>query len=516
MLAGASVVELAAGHVLFAAGDPGDSAYVVLAGHLSVHDAGGQELRRLSRGDAVGELALLTGAARSATVRAARDSRLLRVDGDVLRAVLATEPAVLLGLAEHLARQLTAGAGAGPRRRGLGVSATLLLDGADPALPGQVAGSLAGTVLLDGSAASGAWAADVERAERSGTGVLLACAVGGDPGWRDFCLRTADRLVVLGVARSTPPPGLPPCDLVALELAPGVPWPAWAGALHPRRRARLDGTAEAVHRLARRLGGRSPGAVLSGGGARGMAHLGVMAGLEAEGLAVDRWGGCSMGAFVAALAAAGLGPGRADAVCRQHLVQSDPFRDLTLPRHALVGMRRLRRVLLAVFGDLRVEDLPYDYYCVTADLDRGELVVHREGPLAELVAASMAIPGLAPPVRSGGRLLVDGGLLDNLPVDVMLAAQEGPVLAVDVMRRSPLSDGTGLPSLWDTVGQAMTIGGRQRVAEARASADLVLTPELGDLGLLAFDRFGTAVGAGRTAVRQAGAGLDRVFAADPP
>jgi predicted acylesterase/phospholipase RssA len=232
-----------------------------------------------------------------------------------------------------------------------------------------------------------------------------------------------------------------------------------------------------------------------------MAHIGVIAALEDAGRRPERWGGCSMGAFIAALAAKGLTASQIATVARTELVERHPFRDLTIPRHALVRARRGRRMLDRVFGDLRIEDLVQDYFCVTADLSSGTLVVHREGLVAELVAASMAIPGLTPPTVRGEQVLVDGGVLDNLPVDVMLDVDEGPVVAVDVMRRAGISTGA-LPSLLDTMCQALTIGGRQRLVENLRKADEVITPELGSTGLLDFDAFDRLVAAGRAAVSQ--------------
>ena len=231
-----------------------------------------------------------------------------------------------------------------------------------------------------------------------------------------------------------------------------------------------------------------------------MAHIGVIAALEESGRRPERWGGCSMGAFVAALAAKGLAADEIAAVARAELVDRRPFRDLTIPRHALVRARKARQMLDRVFGDVRIEDLAQDYFCVTADLASGTLVVHREGLVAEHVAASMAIPGLTPPTVRGAQVLVDGGVLDNLPVDVMLAADEGPVTAVDVMRRGGLSSNGVLPSLLDTMCQALTVGGRQRLLENLRQADEVIAPELGSIGLLDFDAFDRAVSAGRRAV----------------
>jgi predicted acylesterase/phospholipase RssA len=255
----------------------------------------------------------------------------------------------------------------------------------------------------------------------------------------------------------------------------------------------------AVGRLARRVLGVSPGLVLSGGGARGMAHLGVLEGLAERGWTFDRVAGTSMGGFVAALVAAGLPPDERRLLCRRELVLRNPFRDVTVPRVALMRGRATRTMLSRVFGERCAEELALDWFCVSADLLAAEVVVHRTGRIADAVAASMAVPGWFPPVRSGGRLLVDGGLLDNLPIDVMAATAEGPVVAVDVMGRFQPGRAGELPRLLDTLARATTLGSWRETARHRQAAAFIVTPDLPGVGMTSFDRFDDAVAAGRRA-----------------
>jgi predicted acylesterase/phospholipase RssA len=157
-------------------------------------------------------------------------------------------------------------------------------------------------------------------------------------------------------------------------------------------------------------------------------------------------------------------------------------------------------MLERIFGPRRIEDLPHDFYCVTADLGTGELRAHREGPLVDLVGASMSIPGIAPPVAYDGRLLVDGGVLDNLPVDVMAATGEGPIVAVDVVR-AVAPDPYVLPPMMETIARALVLGGRQRTDANRALADVLISPDVETLGLLDFALGAQAITAGREAAR---------------
>ena len=259
-----------------------------------------------------------------------------------------------------------------------------------------------------------------------------------------------------------------------------------------------------VERLARRVIGISVGTVLSGGGARGFAHLGALDVLLEAGIRIDRVGGTSMGAFISALFAAGDDPSDVARTCRAELVDRRPFRDFTWPRIALIRAQKAQAMLERLFGTAHLDDLVTECFCVSADLTAAEVVVHRRGAVFEAVGASMSLPGLAPPVVSGGRLLVDGGVLNNVPADVMAATGEGPVIAIDVMTHGPLGRKNGrLPSIIETLARATVIGSHAQAGSRLANADVVITPDLTGVGLLDFARFDQAVAAGRHAARDA-------------
>jgi predicted acylesterase/phospholipase RssA len=266
-----------------------------------------------------------------------------------------------------------------------------------------------------------------------------------------------------------------------------------------------DDLPAATRRLARRLTGRSLGLVLSGGGARAFAHLGVLEVLAEEGIVIDRFGGCSMGAFVAGMAALGWTPERMTATCRDELARRAPFNDYTIPRHALIRARRAASMLRRIFGDVSVEQLARPLFTVSADLLSSRMVVHRTGPLVEAIGASMAIPGLAPPVPRRAELLVDGGVLNNLPVDVMSAGEPGPVIAVDVMRRieSEADAEVLLPTILETLSRATVLGSVERAESNRELADLLITPDVQDITLRGFRHLQRALDAGRRATEEA-------------
>jgi predicted acylesterase/phospholipase RssA len=529
-----STHSLRAGEWLFRAGEPGDRLYVVRSGRLDViAEDDDRVLRRVGRGEMLGELALLTGSPRSASVRAHRDSELLSVAREDFEELLRRDHDFALGLMRALGGQLQlsralADPGGQPDR-------VIALAGTpDPRVVEGLSRAMAGSerVASIGASAAGApdaWPGALERAERDHDRVLLiACGGaterrggaasgppdagigeggGSDADWRAFCLRQADRIVLF--ARPGDPvvqdDALRGCDLAWHAPGSGDELGRWLAALRPaRRHLVIEGRIEAgIERLARRLAGRSVGVVLSGGGARALSHIGALAALEEAGVVVDRIGGCSMGAFVGALRATGLSPDEIADRCRAELVERRPFSDWTVPRVALIRARKARRMLQSVFDGRRIEDLEIDYFCVSADLVAAEPVVHREGPLWESVGASMSLPGLVPPVVSADRLLVDGGVLDNFPVDHMAATAEGPIVAVDAMGRGPLGGAGGPPPLLETLARATVLSSWQAASLSRALADVLVVPDPGPVGMLAFDRLDELRDAGYRATREA-------------
>jgi predicted acylesterase/phospholipase RssA/CRP-like cAMP-binding protein len=497
--------------VLFRAGDPADRLFVVLSGRLRVDSEDGELLREVGAGAVLGELALLTGSRRSASVRAVRDSRVLEVDAEQFLALIESDAEVALGVARELAQQLQASGGLGLRGTRPSVFAVVtaglpdaqrLVDELERSL-----GRWSDVAVLQGEGLDPDTFSDaLADAERRNGFVVLRD--GPDPAWNELTRRQCDRLVVFvdgrrPVARAA---GLQGCELVLVDV-PGAGVARWLDALEPRAHHVVSrpSLSRDVDRVARRLAQRSLGVVFSGGGARGFAHVGVLAGLAEAGFVVDRVGGCSMGAFIAGLAALGHPAHEIHARCRDELVRRSPFNDYTLPRVALIRSRKARTMLERVFGGTLVEELERPLFTVSADLLSSQVVVHRRGALVDAVGASMCIPGLAPPLRRPGRLLVDGGVLNNLPVDHMAETEEGPIVAVDVVRRP---DGTSgeeppYPTITETLARATVLGSVERAERNRKLATLVVTPDVQAIGLRQWSAIDRSVEAGRRAAVEA-------------
>jgi CRP-like cAMP-binding protein len=423
------LVQLPGGAALFEEGDRSDALYVVLRGRLSV-TRGDQPGSEVGRGTVLGELGLLTAAPRSATVRAVRDSTLLRLSEAQLAAVAdaSTYRTLARGLASRL-QQVE------PPRRPATAAGVIAVIGAGADAPvDEVSRALVrhlGT-WLDAADPGRVDAEQLERAEQRHQRVLLTAPYTGphDP-WRDFCLRACDRVVLVS-AEPMPSqldhPRLQGADLVLPREAARS---AWVAAAAPRSVHAYDGSAS-LRPLAARLAQRSLGLVLGGGGARAFAHLGVLEELEAAGIEVGRIAGASVGAAIAALHAAGRDAAAVDAHVYEYFVRTNPLGDWTLPTRSLVRGRATLNGLERTFGDLAIEELPKEFRCVSVDLLKRTRVVHDRGRVATAVAASLRLPGLYPPLLLDGRLHVDGGVLDNLPVTTLTAQPEGPVVAVSI------------------------------------------------------------------------------------
>src|SRR5215211_5556525 len=295
LLGAASPVRLHAREWLFREGDAADSLYFLVSGRLRVvveRDGETQIARLLGRGAAIGELAVLTGAPRSASIQAVRDSELLEIGSARFVDLLSRDPRFGAELARSLARQLQESGGLDVPDSRPSVFAVVPVAGVE-AIPFVDAlhdglADLGPTTLLDrpdGDGDGDGWGSELAALEARHAHVLLTAGT-DDAEWLDFCVRQADR--VLLVATAAPPPAPLPavrdCDVALLGAPSAQTIAAWRETFSLQAHHVVpDGDAEAPRRVARRLAGRSLGLVLSGGGARAFAHVGVLQVLTREG-----------------------------------------------------------------------------------------------------------------------------------------------------------------------------------------------------------------------------------------
>lgn len=530
----ATRVRVRAGDFLFHRGEAADALYVVLSGRLEVViEEPRKVLRVLGRGAALGELALLTGSTRSASIRARRDSELLRLAADRLDELIDSEPTFSHALTRSLATLLQASQSLDgapsplPETIGvLGMTREPVARDAAEALSGLLSES--SVVLSQGDAGSpDTYAELLDQAERAHSAVLLAAESDDSAEWQAFCRRQSDRALL--VAEGPPPAGLrreqleARCDVLLAGSSPSGTLGLWIDALDTAGGRLIGGRGEwerSLAPIARSLEGRSLGIALSGGGARGFTHIGVLEVLLDAGVTFDRVAGVSMGAVVGAHLAMGIEPAVIRARCEEEFVRANPMGDYTVPVVALVRGRRAEAMVRRMFGDSTlIEELPVEFTCTSCDLVTSTQYFHRRGLLIEAVGASFCLPGIGPPVAMGDRLLVDGGVMNNLPVEPLAATGEGPVIASDVtamfevprrnqrvggaagkLRGAVLGRGIDVPlRIPEVIIRSITLGSIDTVVEGEAHANVVIRPDVSRIPLTAFDQIEALIQAGREA-----------------
>ncbi len=549
------VVTLAPGEVLFSEGDDADAAYLVISGRVRVlrQDRDGaivEPASEVGSGELIGEHALLADAPRDATVVAARRSQLARLPRSGFEALLLDHPATMLAVVRRLvARQEDTRREYARARMGKGAIAVV------PVAPEVETGPLlnalaaelsrtgsvrtvsasdvdAGVGLDDAAQASRGEAAEL-RVERwldeleAETDLLLLLADPTRTPWSERCIDRADQVLLVAEASGDPEPSSSERALLPLRHLPHQRITLLLQ--HPAEADRPHGTAawlanrdvdEHLHvrtghtgdieRLARYVSGRSVWLVLGGGGAKGFAHLGVVRAMAEVGVPIDGIAGASVGAGLGALVAMET---PADELVDR---TADLFRrvlDYTIPVSGLIAAERIARAIERGVGDRDIADTWLPYRCVSTNLTRSTTVVHRRGELQRALRASLSIPGVMPPVAFGEDLHVDGGVMNNLPVDVarreapggtVIASDVAPVLGpvakgdhglyvrgggVLARRLTPGLRAPRVPKLMPTLMRSLLVAAaqaRDRGIEERL-ADLHLQFELRGVGLLAFD-----------------------------
>ena len=526
------------GQVLFEAGDPPDGMVVIERGRLGVVDRDDRIIAALGRGAVLGEMGALAGIPRTHTVVALRDTELRALDQDQFEQLLSKHPELARRLCRLVVTRLLDG-GDGYTH---GVPATVAVLTLDAAIDHtevvtaleRVAGScaVAGAEMAEGRSDNEV-AALLDRLESGNDVLVLVAGNAADPDdWLHRCLRQADTVVVL--ARSAPPSGSRGRDLIAglaelratvelVALDPsqaefGFDASSWMALVRPDRLHHVRaGDADTADRCARLVLGRGTGLLLSGGAAKGLAHLGAWRALCELGIPIDTVAGVSLGALLGAGIALDYDPRALSEEVADRLVRQRGLVDLTFPWVSLLRGKEISKRIEEVGRDRKFEQTWRSYVCTSCDLTTGELVEHRSGLLWKAVRASVSIPGLLPPVRDGEKLLVDGAVLDNLPVAALRRGHPGPlkVIAIDVGKDATMSAGAmpegshhsgwrimaerlnprrkapDIPSIAQLLMRVMELSG----SESAVAADVVIRPDLRGMGLSDFthiDRFETA------------------------
>lgn len=536
------------GEILFRTGAAGDAMYVVLSGRLRVtierRDGAEETIRELSRGETVGELALLTGQPRSATVQAIRDTELAMLSRAAFERAIRTDPKLISQIARQLADRQRQGNDPTLSRRNTRTIALLPFD--ESVMLRNFATALAQAMKLGGSTLhlakdnlesnggldaqygslaedDGAVGARLDALETSHRFVLYEAELENSP-WKRLCIRQADLILVVASANSDPSLSrletlqgyfhqsriATRIELVLLHednFHPETATSRWLASLRVAAYHHIVLTEPGdMARLVRLLTGTAIGLVLSGGGARGFAHIGVIRALGERSVPIDYIGGTSMGAVIAAQYALGWDWETMARINRDEWPRCEPQKNYTLPLVALNSARRMDQMLRRMFGAADIQNLRTKFFCVSTNLTTADAKIHGEGTLWKAVRASVSIPGIGPPAIENGEIFVDGGLVNNLPVDIMKKFCPGFIFAVDVseqlefnsklkesytvsgwkllgQRLNPFSNPPDIPSMLNILYRTTTVGSIRFLEAAKCAADYCLEPPVQDFGV---------------------------------
>lgn len=479
-----SVHHYRSGEVIFEEGDEADGLHCVVSGRVVVEsryaDGTLRCIAQVSAPESVGELALLSGRTRSATVTAARESSVAMLPREHFAELIASDPSMLLSLSRLVVRRQTDGDRRPPGRQRRVPDRTFVVVPLDTTLPlrhllvplkralrehGEplILDSRSFDTLYGKTGASqtrfqslfnpaiAEWLDDKE--ERFDTLVYVAdreltpwtlralnradrILLIADPKSDDSALRPIETALDKSFAGSRTRPRTELVLLHPRETQQPADTLRW---LEPRRlddyhHVRMDDVAHTA-RLARRLVGKARGIVFSGGGARGYAHLGVQRLIEEREIEIDCIGGSSMGALLGAAMAMGQDHEAVYDLSARFANKSALF-DYTLPIASLMKSTKLTRFCRSIYGDAQIEDLWTPFFAISSNLADGKTVTHDRGALWQVVRSTVSLPGLFSPMPTpNGDLLIDGAVLDSFPVDAMCARLGGgEIVGVNVSR----------------------------------------------------------------------------------
>ena len=551
--------EILAGEWLFRQNDPGDSLYMLINGRLQVLLEEGQYhsvIGDVSRGETVGEMAIFTGEDRSASVRAVRDSVLVQLDKGDFNSMIQRFPGLGINITKliierlkrkNLMQRYT------PRYVGIAVLAisdsidhrsfctklynaltrrnkSVLLLTLDKVrqMIGRTDLYAEGTERRDDNLDLSQWLDEQEALHD----FVLYVTDRKEVKWTRKCLRHADE--VLLVANDSEDAQISSAEKLFLHsgdrqvmanLTLILFHPSVENGSAPRRtdqwlrdrsvnahRHLQNRSPKEFDRLARFICGETNGLVLSGGGAKGIAHLGIYRALEELDVPFDLVGGTSIGAVFGGLIARGMDAKEVRNITRKMFLSNPtPLSDYNfLPMVSLLKGKTLDGMLAQVFRDIKIEDLWRDFFCVASNLSKVQPVVFDSGSLQKAIRASLSIPAVFPPVVHGNSLLIDGGVFNNFPIDLMAERGAGNIvgiflnqekekelnydkvpgtwdLLIDRYRRDKRR--YHLPSMVTSIVQSTTLNSNKRSQEQLENVDLLFCPDLTSFSLLAWNKF---------------------------
>jgi NTE family protein len=245
------------------------------------------------------------------------------------------------------------------------------------------------------------------------------------------------------------------------------------------------------------------GIALGGGSARGFAHIGVLEILDKENIPVDMIAGTSAGAIVGALYAQGMSAARIkEIVLEMDWLRRMQLVDISLPKTGFLAGKKITELLKSLIGDVEFSDLKMPFACTATDIMTGEEIIINKGPVLEAVRASISVPIIFSALKYNGRFLVDGGLVDQVPVDVVKDMEPDITIGVNVTprisntrKRIYIDEAVSYkkptekePNMYTIMMNYMSIMNSQAADASLKRADIVIEPRLAGITFTDFKK----------------------------
>jgi len=508
------------GEVVFVEGSLGDSLYLIESGQVKISTGSGPNekvINYLGPGNFFGEMALLLNQRRSANVTVVIDADFWVLRKDDLDELLERYPAIALQISRELSRRLTATLQQPVREEAYNLIAVV---GREPWRLAVSLTHLTGerVVLFN---LTGTGLGEQVNEMLPDEVVVLDAAPGltsEEMAENLSILADAYDRVLLAIAPEQSEPGAKALQLAEATVLIDVGQRPWMTGLSRGPIWHATTTPQAIDRAARHLARRVVGLALSSGGARGMAHVGVLRVLEQENIPIDMLAGTSVGSLVGGLYAAGF---PIDEIARFALHFQNKLKlrsgilDLNLPpRTGLIRGRRFRHYLEQIFGGITFEELRIPFYVVATDVLTGEEVIFHRGPVADAIRASTSIVGLISPHHFNGRHLVDGGAVNPLPVSVL--AEKGADIIIASRAIPSLEDEreSGQAARWKSLNNILgvlsnyqSIMEREIIKTRLTPVDILIHPRVGMYTAMDYHQAAEFIRLGEEAAAQA---VDRI------
>ncbi|MBT8230163.1 MAG: patatin-like phospholipase family protein, partial [Bacteroidia bacterium] len=453
-------LRMKSGDCLFKRGDVGGELFIVIHGKLSVQQELNNQkvkLKELFKGEIVGEMALISETERNADVVALRDSHLISISKQEFETLYLRHPAIGLSLSRMIIQRLQPH----PKERQTRMIRNVVLyPGSNEVDTNHLINQIEvhfknNRVLIvkdkselrvpEKEHTQASWIrASARLANKYELIFFLADRQLTD--WTEFCLGQADELLILFEAGNGGSLNID--DLFSKEtLAQSsvvILHPAQSrlpsntneltGDLTPDNIFHIrKGNSRDFRRLMRHLNQETTGLVLAGGGARGMAHLGVWKAIKEAELEIDMIGGVSMGAFLGGVMGFDWEFEMIYDICKEISV-SKPSSDYNpVPYASFIRGVNLDRILKKYYLANDIEDCWIPFYCISSDLYNLRPCVHKSGNMFKAIRASGSLPGIVPPIPVDGRWLYDGGVFNNFPVDIMVRSGIQKIIGVSFL-----------------------------------------------------------------------------------